>query len=211
MRKVDPIKHEEKRQQILQAAARCFVRDGFRGASTSAICAEARISPGHLYHYFASKEAIISAITEFGLAKVVEMFGAIAQGPDVVAAFLSEVERGMESRDHSKQVFMFDLLAESARNPAINAILRERHHEVRSALAKVLREGQDRGHVDLDLDPVSAASVLIGLLDGANAMTIRERGLDPARSIEALKIAISRFLRPTSKTPPTQEGEHCAV
>ncbi len=55
MRKLDPVKHEEKRREILAAAGRCFARDGFRGASISQICAEAGISSGHLYHYFASK------------------------------------------------------------------------------------------------------------------------------------------------------------
>ena len=67
MRKLDPVKHEEKRREILNAAERCFVRDGLQGASISSICAEARISPGHLYHYFTSKEAIVSAMIEVRL------------------------------------------------------------------------------------------------------------------------------------------------
>jgi len=69
MRKVDPVKHEKKRRDILEAAARCFARDGFRGASTADICAEAKISPGHLYHYFASKEAIMGAMAEAKLGE----------------------------------------------------------------------------------------------------------------------------------------------
>ena len=62
MRRVDPVKHEEKKQEILGAARRCFIRNGFRGASIADICAEAGISPGHLYHYFPSKEAIVGAM-----------------------------------------------------------------------------------------------------------------------------------------------------
>jgi len=56
MRKVEEAKHDEKRRQILKAAKRCFIRHGFRGASISDICAEARISPGLLYHYFENKK-----------------------------------------------------------------------------------------------------------------------------------------------------------
>jgi TetR/AcrR family transcriptional repressor of uid operon len=67
MRKVDPVKHEEKRREILTAAQRCFARDGFQGASTSQTCKEAKNSPGHLYHYFASKEDIVKAIAEMRL------------------------------------------------------------------------------------------------------------------------------------------------
>ncbi len=69
MRKVDPVKYEEKRRDILQAAMQCFVRDGFRGASISDICAAAGISPGHLYHYFPGKEAIIGAMAETRLGR----------------------------------------------------------------------------------------------------------------------------------------------
>lgn len=62
MRTVDPVRHEERRRKILEAAKRCFARDGLWGASVSGICAEVGISPGHLYHYFKGKEAILSAI-----------------------------------------------------------------------------------------------------------------------------------------------------
>ena len=62
MRKVDPVKHEEKRRKILEAAAQCFGRSGFQGASISHICVEAGMSAGHLYHYFPSKEAILEAV-----------------------------------------------------------------------------------------------------------------------------------------------------
>ena len=68
MRTLNPVRHAEKRQEILDAAARCLARDGFQGASTAIICREAGISPGHLYHYFASKEEILTALTAAGLA-----------------------------------------------------------------------------------------------------------------------------------------------
>lgn len=205
MRKLDPVKHEEKRQQILQAAARCFVRDGFRGASTSDICAEAKISPGHLYHYFPSKEAIVSAMTEAGLAHLAELFSAMAQGPDVVTAFLAEIERGIFGRDRPEQAFIFDMFAESARNPGIAEILRERHREMLALLAKLLREGQERGQIDSNLDPKAAAAILIGILDGAKAMTIRDPRLDKAKSIAILEIAISRLLRPPPDNAPKKK------
>lgn len=195
MRKLDPVKHEEKRQQILQAASRCFMRDGFRGASTSSICAEAKISPGHLYHYFSSKEAIVSAMAESRLAQAASHLGATTRGPDVVTAFLGAIESGIGVRDPSANALMLDLLAESARNPAVGEILRESHREMRMLLASLLRKGQERGQIDLELDPDVATSILFSFVDGAKAMMIRDPNVDPAKSIEMLKIAISRFLR----------------
>ena len=75
MRKVDRAKYDEKRQHILEAAEGCFQRDGFRGASISDICAAAGMSPGHLYHYFDSKEAIIEAIFESRLEREAAIVG----------------------------------------------------------------------------------------------------------------------------------------
>src|ERR1700740_2581853 len=93
MRTVDPAKHEEKRREILAAAGRFFVRSGFRGAAISAICTEAKISPGHLYHYFASKEAIVSAMAEASLAIADESFGEMAQASDALTALIGGMKR----------------------------------------------------------------------------------------------------------------------
>lgn len=205
MRKVDPVKHEKKRQQILEAAGRCFVRDGFRGASTSDICAEAKISPGHLYYYFPSKEAIVGAMTEAGLAHATERFSCIAQGPDVVAAFLAEIGSDKAIRDHSKQLLMLDMLVEAGRSPAIAEILRARSREGRTLFANFLREGQERGQVDRSLDANLAASVLLSVIDGAKTMTIRDPKLDMTKSVELLKILIARFLAPPPQSAPKKK------
>lgn len=45
-----------KRDQILTGARRVFLRDGFAGASTDAIAAEAKVSKRTLYVYYPSKE-----------------------------------------------------------------------------------------------------------------------------------------------------------
>jgi TetR/AcrR family transcriptional regulator, mexJK operon transcriptional repressor len=47
-----------KREQILAGARRVFLRDGFAGASTDAIAAEAKVSKRTLYTYYPSKEEL---------------------------------------------------------------------------------------------------------------------------------------------------------
>jgi AcrR family transcriptional regulator len=47
---------------ILNAAERCFARMGYNEATTNHIAAEAGISPGSLYQFFANKEAIAQAL-----------------------------------------------------------------------------------------------------------------------------------------------------
>ena len=52
----------DRRSAILDAAERCFAQSGFHQASMHDICVAAGMSPGNLYRYFASKEAIIAGI-----------------------------------------------------------------------------------------------------------------------------------------------------
>ncbi len=106
MRTIDPVKHEARRQQILAVAERCFVRDGFRGASISDICKEAKISPGHLYHYFSSKEDIVRAITENSLEYATERLARVVQQPDPVEAFIAALENAQIKQFRNRQLLV---------------------------------------------------------------------------------------------------------
>jgi AcrR family transcriptional regulator len=70
MRKANAQLQRDRRAEILAAAERCFARSGFHRASMQEICAEAGMSPGNLYRYFDSKEAIIAGISERDRAEV---------------------------------------------------------------------------------------------------------------------------------------------
>jgi TetR/AcrR family transcriptional repressor of uid operon len=196
VRKVDPVKHEKKRQEILAAAGRCFARDGLRGASTSDICAEANISPGHLYHYFPSKEAIIAGLTDRGLAQATEGFKRIMDAPDVLAGFLAEFERINAGRDRLIQLLLLDMLAEAGRNPNLGKILRKHSLEIRGMFAEFLHKGQQQGQIDPGLDPDAAAATLLSIIDGTKALAARDQKFDVKKIIGHLKILITRFLSP---------------
>ncbi|MDI3561565.1 TetR/AcrR family transcriptional regulator [Bradyrhizobium sp. Arg816] len=195
LRKVDPVKHEQKRGEILGAAIRCFIRDGFRGASTTDICTEAGISPGHLYHYFPSKVAIIEAMIDLGLARSTEKFEKILAAPDVIEALLVDIEE-TSLRFRPAQILNLDGLAEAARNPEFAEIIERHTRAVRRMWSDFLRQAQDRGRVDPGLDPDATANILIALIDGSRAMPIRNPKLDIKQSVEHLRTMLVRFLNP---------------
>lgn len=66
MPRISQARKAARRGQILTAAQRCFARLGFQGATIHDICAEAELSIGAVYSYFASKEAIVGALAEAG-------------------------------------------------------------------------------------------------------------------------------------------------
>lgn len=49
---------------LIEATARILVREGFEGASTNRIAAQAGVSIGSLYQYFPSKEALVAAVID---------------------------------------------------------------------------------------------------------------------------------------------------
>ena len=199
MRTLDPVKHQEKRQEILAAAETCIARDGFRGASIADICKEAGISPGHLYHYFPSKEAIIAAITAVGLENVEARFAQMTGSSNAITALVSQLDRIKNKKDkrmRARKLLLLDMLAEAGRNPAIAKIVRKNTATLRVALVEFLRNAQARGQIDQSLDANVTAGVLLSLMDGMRTLSIRDPGVDIAKSIEHLQILISRFLSP---------------
>jgi TetR/AcrR family transcriptional repressor of uid operon len=194
MRKGDPVKFEEKRQEILEGAVRCFIRDGFRGASISTICAEAQISPGHLYHYFPSKEAIIEAMAATHLESIRARFSQLADKKDAIAVITAELQRSRKGAISGEQALILDLMAEAGRNPAIAKIVHSHTRAIRGLLAETLRNGQATGGIDPNLDVELAAVLLINLMDGSKILRIRNPKIDTRKCDEMLATMIARFL-----------------
>src|SRR5690349_10412136 len=55
---------EDRREQIIDAAMHVFSQKGFTRATNKDIAREANITPGLIYYYFQSKEALLKAIIE---------------------------------------------------------------------------------------------------------------------------------------------------
>src|ERR1700712_3670618 len=64
MPKITEAKRESRRQQILDAALRCFSRDGFHNTTTADIVRESGVSQGSLYLYFTTKDDMVLALSE---------------------------------------------------------------------------------------------------------------------------------------------------
>jgi AcrR family transcriptional regulator len=64
MRTLDPKKHENQRHKIIERSRSLFAKHGFAETSMSAIGRACHLTKPALYHYFKSKEAILSGIFE---------------------------------------------------------------------------------------------------------------------------------------------------
>ncbi|MFG1478893.1 TetR/AcrR family transcriptional regulator [Xanthobacter sp. V4C-4] len=188
MRKLDPVRHEEKRQEILAAANRCFERSGLKGASVADICKEAGISPGHLYYYFESKDAIIATLSDAWLSRTRARFERVVSAPrDLVGALVSEIGGLAPKGPKAGAELVFEMLAESTRNPAMAEMVQAHSRDLRALIAGVLREGQRRGDVRADLDVENVATVAVAMVDGLKTISLREPGADQEKSAALLR------------------------
>lgn len=69
---------KQTRQQIIDAAFELFAKQGYTTTSISSVARKAEISKGLIYHYFDSKETILSAIFD----QLVDIGNAVLEFPD---------------------------------------------------------------------------------------------------------------------------------
>ena len=97
------------------------------------------MSPGNLYRYFRSKEAIIAGIAERDRADAAQQFAAVGDGNffDGLAALAQHhlVERSVE-----EVALCAEIMAESRRNPAVARIYQDMEADMRARFIALLRE-----------------------------------------------------------------------
>ncbi len=168
MPKVTQQHRDARREQILAAARRCFLRDGFHATSMQDLFAEAGLSSGAVYGYFASKDDVIVAIAEENLLGVTEMVYTVAarQPGRPVGAVLADVMDMLRARDTRDGLGKLTVIAwsEALRNPSLAARFTALIAEVRASLAEVIRQSPGNLPGDVSADVLAAA--LLSLVPG---------------------------------------------
>jgi TetR/AcrR family transcriptional regulator, repressor for uid operon len=175
----EPTVQDLRRAQVLEAARVCFSRSGFHGASMQEICAEAKMSPGALYRYFPSKDAIIGAIAADERSRVQYLFDILA-GPGsftervfgCAQAYLSSM------RDLGRVQLMLEICSESLRNSAVAERFAKSEQEVRDTFLAEAYAAQRRGEVGADVDIAEAMRTLMAFADGIVLRLGLEKGFD---------------------------------
>lgn len=153
-----------RRQQIIDAAYRCFARKGFHQTTMREIYAEAGLSPGAVYHYFASKDDIIEASFLFDHQRSLPIFEQALDDPDPVVALdhlISFFYDGLESAASlGADKVNIQGWAEALVNPKLLAPLQVTLHSFWELFARLIRRGQEAGTIDLRVNPESAGEVI---------------------------------------------------
>jgi AcrR family transcriptional regulator len=170
MPKITEAQRETRRQQILEAALRCFSRDGFHNTTTADIVRESGVSQGTLYLYFATKDEIIVALA-YDRHQGEAFLNAMAQSEqDPIAGLGLLLELYGESLDDPRRTDLRRVgiqgWAEALRNPTILASVVEGVSLVRKEIVRLIERGQRAGLIRAEVAPEAVARVLIALFRG---------------------------------------------
>lgn len=191
---------EVRRKQVLDAAARCFRRHGYHCASMAEIASAAGMSPGHIYHYFESKRAIVEAIIEKDMEELFSTMRDLQNQPgELLDAIIDGLHTSVDQNlDTDRGALLLEMFAEAARNLKVAALLRSADALTRQGVRALLagpRGMLSQCHTDeLDGRIEVISAIFSGLLI---------RGLiNPSLNREAMVAALRPVLR-AALTPST--------
>ena len=156
----------EKRQLILETSIRVFAEKGYHDTRISDIAKRAEIAYGLVYHYFKNKEEILDTIFLERWGEFIAAVRAIAEGDRTVEDKLVAVaEVILSARQHDPE-WVKILISEIQRSQRM--LDRERLEivaELFQLIARILRDGQERGELRAELDAEIASTIFIGGID----------------------------------------------
>ena len=181
----------ERRETILKAACGVFVRSGFHAASMKDICAAAGMSPGSVYRYFPSKDALIEALIEADQTRWAAAMDGLPIEKGLLPALGALAEFGL--RDLEDRGFLnlwVETAAEASRNSAVAARLRESYQVLQGRLSSLVHAAQKSGSIQSETDPRVLSCLIFAAFDGL----ILRATFDPHLDARALTRGFLEFI-----------------
>ena len=195
-RHTDPERAQHRRTQVLDAAAICFARSGFHGASMAEISRQAGMSAGHIYNYFDNKDAIIMAFVAMRMEHVNDRLLVVSQQDDPLEFMCEEiVDIVDEQLDPSILGMSLEIYAEASRNPVIAAALQAADVDARSQLRELIRQGREQRGLAADAQTIEGRTgAMIAMFNGLPLRTLHDPSLDRGILVDACRVAMRALM-----------------
>lgn len=168
----------ERHVRILDAAERVFARAGIHTATINDVAAEAAMSPGNLYRYFPSKEAIVSGLAERDRMAIAADFARLTEAPASIGDLEALARRHLVDVPREKAMITLQIWAESSRNPAVAMLCSSVESEVYAGLQKFVRSAKQSGELAADLDEAQYIAASFMMVDGYMRFRATQREFD---------------------------------
>lgn len=185
----------DRRAQILRAAMVCFAKCGFHQTSMHDISEEAGISVGLIYRYFASKEAVISAITGEHKREIGELVARARLAPTLLEALeIIFTAHCCEEGPQIQSAFVVDLFAEAGRNPAIAHLVRGVVETLKDGVTELIAAGPDFQRAPHGLEPAEMSELIFAAARGMMMRDVLENSHTPAEKRRERQLTVVRQL-----------------
>ena len=156
----------DKRRQILDAAVEVFARTGFHKSRVSDVAKAARVADGTIYLYFKSKDEILLSIFEDAMSEMISgveaELASIDDPFDKLRTFAAYHMRLVEERRSVAKVLQVELRLS-------HTFMREykpsKLKQYMDIIGRIVTEGQERGRMRSDANPIIIRRALFGALD----------------------------------------------
>ena len=163
---------QARREQILSAARRCFIENGYHPTRMDDIAKEAGLSKGGVYFHFKSKREVFDSLVQEEFERTMQLLSTVKESDKPIA------EKMQELGAHYLQYFMsapeaprfFVVMGEMAlRDDELSRELLAKQSQMIDAVATLIDQGVEEG-VLRPVDSKVAAAILKAMLDGVEAL-----------------------------------------
>jgi AcrR family transcriptional regulator len=185
----------DRRTQILRAAMICFAKNGFHQTSMHDISEEAGISVGLIYRYFASKEAVISALAQQHKMELQDLLERARSAPTLLDSLeILLTAHCCEEQPQMHCAFVVDLFAEAGRNPAIANLVLDVLETGMAGVTEVIARAPEMQNAPHGLTPREVTELIFATARGSLMRDVLEHTQIPARDRRERQLKVVRQL-----------------
>jgi AcrR family transcriptional regulator len=180
---------DERKEQVLRAAARVFARKGLAETKIGDIAAAADISHGLAYRYFHTKEEVFAELVERsanGVRRIVEPILEQSGTPWEKLIHITEQTLWGMQRSPEYTLVVLHALTNEAVPAEVRQVAMRQADFMKGVIMRLIREGQSTGHI-ISGDPERLAwlyqSCILGLAVGGNLPDVPVPALPTAEMV----------------------------
>ena len=204
VRRSNEERRERSIQQVLSAALRLFVSNGYENATIDTIAAEAGLTKGAVYFYFKGKAALLHALLDDAEQLYADIFAQLkSSGESPIKQLEMFVDWCAETGAENQELLVLPILISlqaMGKDAEVAAHLKRMYDRYHDEMARITRDGQGRGLFDNRVAVRERAAVLVALTDGMLLEWYRFSGaLDGRALAESAKAQILSGLGVTAQ------------
>ncbi|MEL7367393.1 MAG: TetR/AcrR family transcriptional regulator [Myxococcota bacterium] len=195
---------QDRREQILSAARRCFIENGFHPTRMDDIAKAAGLSKGGVYFHFKSKQDVFNSLVDDEFAESMKFLRGIHQGDRPIRDKMQNIGA------HFLQYFaqapdaprFFVVMGEMAlRDAELSQKLAQMQGQFITEVSNLIRQGVEEG-IFRPVDVEVVAALLKALVDGIEGLTALGYPLDAPRYLAGSLDLLMEGLRQRTEASP---------